>query len=63
MVLSFVTCGFLSVYRDSCAPGVGQEGLATPIVLDMDYPLVALLLKEFTDMFSDPNYPPDMCVI
>ena len=48
--------------RDSSAPGAGQEGLATPIVPGMHLLLVAPLLKEFIDVFSNPVFPPDMHV-
>ena len=45
---------------DSSAPGVGQEGLATPTVLGIDHPLVVSLLNEFTNIFCDPIFPLDI---
>ena len=42
--------------------GVGKKGLATLTVLGMDHTLVAPLLKEFADVFSNPVLSPDMHV-
>ena len=42
---------------------MGQEGLGTPNIPNMDHPLVTPLLEKFVDVFGDPFFLLDIYVI